>query len=88
VHFRRGVVGEQQQQRTLEPLALCKPFEQHADDRRVDERRLAEIDDERRVRAERSSELGPEAWRDVRVRFAGERDHTEIGGRHTLSIAR
>jgi hypothetical protein len=90
VYLWRTVVGEEQQQRALALLVFGEPLEQDADDRRVDERRLAEIDHERRLAAERRGEVGAHAGRDVRIRFAVKRDHRESGFRrgHGFSIAR
>jgi len=63
----------------LERDAQVAALQQDADDGRVDERRLAEVDHERRFGAERRREVGPDARRDIRVGFSAQRDHGDSG---------
>lgn len=87
VHLGRGVVGKEQHERALELFAVGEPFEQHAHDRRVDEGRLRQVDDERRLAAERGGQVGADPRRRVGVGLPAERDHAEVGtGVHEISM--
>ena len=87
VHLGSRVVGQEQQQRPLALLAVGEPFEQHADDRRVDEGGLRQVDDEWSLRAQSGGEVGADARRDVGIGLAAEGDHAEAGGSvHGTSI--
>lgn len=88
MHLGSAVVGQEQQQQPLALLAVGEPLEEDADDRRVDEGRLGQVDDERRLRAERGGEIRPDAGGGERIGFAVEGDHAEAVDRvHGFSIA-
>ena len=81
--------GRSSSSRPLALLAVGESLEEDADDRRVDEGRLGQIDDERRLRAERGGEIRPDAGGGERIGLAAERDHAEsVDGVHGFSIAR
>ena len=54
VHLGRRLVREQEHERALALLVLGQALEEDPDDRRVDERRLRQVDDEGRRRPERA----------------------------------
>ena len=77
VHLGRRLVRQQEHERALALLVLGEALEQDPDHRRVDERGLRQVDDERRRRPERAGEVRADPGRGVRVRFAANLDDRE-----------